>query len=118
MVKEIVVSLKSGLNVAFITEEFEIDKTTVNVSALVAQEPLPLLLSFTHSQLISTLHLSQVPDCVLIHLKEDFSPKSATFCLNRNAADFSVQSQNKMVLLVPFPLPFALEDIKSIHLNQ
>jgi hypothetical protein len=118
MVKDVVVLLKSGLEVTFITEELVLEKTTVDVSALVSQDHLPLLLHFTHIQLISTLHLSKVPDCVVIHLKDDFTPKSATFCLNRNVGDFSVQSQTKYVLLLPFPLPFALEDVSAFKQNN
>ena len=115
MKKQLVVRLKSGHEITYVPNEVTLNNTFIDVPSLLNENSFPLLIHFTHDALVSTLNLSKMPDCALLHLKDDFRPKSATLCLNRDVGDFAVQSQCKRVLLIPFPLPFAIPDITSIH---
>jgi hypothetical protein len=118
MKKQLIVSLKSGLELTFVSNEVSLDNTFIPVAPLLNENDFPLLLHFTHAALVTTLNLSKMPDCVLLHLKEDYSPKSAVFCLNRSEGDFTVQSQCKRVLFIPSPIPFQLSEIADIRLSK
>ncbi len=118
MEKQLIVRLKSGLELTFVPNEVSLDNTFIPVAPLLNENDFPLLIHFTHQALVTTLNLSKMPDCVLLHLKEDYSPKSAAFCLNRSEGDFTVQSQCKHVLFIPFPIPFKLSEILSIRSSK
>lgn len=115
MEKQIIVRLTSGHEITFVPNEVRLEKSFVDVSALLNDNPFPLLIHFTHELLVSNLFLSKVSDCILLHLKDNFEPKSASFCVNRDEGDFTLQSQCKFVLLIPFPLPFSSSEIQSIY---
>lgn len=115
MEKELIVRLTSGLELTFVPNEVTLEKSFVDVSTLLTENSFPLLIHFTHELLVSNLFLSKVPDCVLLHLKDNFEPKSASFCVNRDEGDFTLQSQCKFVLLIPFPIPFQLQEIQTIY---
>ena len=115
MKKQLIVRLKSGREITFLPNEVRLEKSIVDVSALLTENQFPLLIHFTHELLVSNLYLSKVPDCVLLHLKDNFEPKSASFCVNRAEGDFTLQSQCKFVLLIPFPIPFQLQEIQTIY---
>ena len=115
MEKQLIVRLTSGHEISFVPNEVRLEKSFVDVSALLNDNPFPLLIHFTHELLVSNLFLSKVPDCVLLHLKDNFEPKSASFCVNRDEGDFTLQSQCKFVLLIPFPIPFQLQEIQTIY---
>ena len=100
MEKQLIVRLKSGLELTFVPNEVSLDNTFIPVAPLLNENDFPLLIHFTHQALVTTLNLSKMPDCVLLHLKDDYSPKSAAFCLNRSEGDFTVQSQCKLVLSI------------------
>ena len=118
MEKQLIVRLKSGLELTFVPNEVRLEKSFVDVSALLKDNSFPLLIHFTHELLVSNLYLSKVPDCVLLHLKDNFEPKSGSFCLNRNEGDFTVQSQSTFVLIIPKPIPFVLSEIHTIFPSQ
>jgi hypothetical protein len=115
MEKQLIVRLKSGLELTFVPNEVRLEKSFVDVSALLNDNLFPLFIQFTHELLVSNLFLSKVPDCVLLHLKENFELKSASFCVNRNEGGFTQQSQCKFVLLILFPIPFQLQEIQTIY---
>ena len=115
MEKQLIVRLKSGLELTFVPNEVRLEKSFVDVSALLNDNPFPLLIHFTHELQVSNLFLSKVPDCVLLHLKDNFEPKSASFFVNRDEGDFTLQSQCKFVLIIPFPIPFQLQEIQTIY---
>lgn len=118
MQKQLVVRLKSGLELTFVPNEVSLENTFIPVAPLLKENDFPLLLHFTHAALVTTLNLSKVPDCVLLHLKDDYQPQSAAFCFNRSEGDFTVQSQSKRVLFIPSPIPFQLSEIESIRLSK
>ena len=118
MEKQLIVRLKSGLELTFVPNEVSLDNTFIPVAPLLNENDFPLLIHFTHQALVTTLNLSKMPDCVLLHLKDDYSPNSAAFCLNRSEGDFTVQSQCKLVLFIPFPIPFKLSEILSIRSSK
>ena len=118
MEKQLIVRLTSGLELTFVPNEVSLDNTFIPVAPLLNENDFPLLIHFTHQALVTTLNLSKMPDCVLLHLKDDYSPKSAAFCLNRSEGDFTVQSQCKLVLFIPFPIPFKLSEILSIRSSK
>ena len=115
MEKQLIVRLKSGLELTFVPNEVRLEKSFVDVHALLTDHYFPLLIHFTHELLVSNLYLSKLPDCVLLHLKDNFQPKSASYCVNRTEGDFTLQSQCKFVLLIPFPIPFQLQEIQTIY---
>jgi hypothetical protein len=118
MEKQLIVRLKSGHEISFVPNEVRLNNTFIPVAPLLNENDFPLLIHFTHQALVTTLNLSKVHDCVLLHLKEDYSPKSAAFCFNRSEGDFTVQSQCKKVLFIPSPLPFQLSEIESVRLSN
>jgi len=118
MEKQLIVRLKSGLELTFVPNEVSLDNTFIPVAALLNENDFPLLIHFTHNALVTTLNLSNMPDCVLLHLKEDYNPKSAAYCINRSEGDFTVQSQCRFVLFIPFPIPFQLSEVVSIRLSK
>jgi len=118
MEKQLIVRLTSGLELTFVPNEVSLDNTFILVAPLLNENDFPLLIHFTHLALVTTLNLSKMPDCVLLHLKEDYKPKSAAFCFNRSDGDFTVQSQCKQVLFIPSPLPFQLSEIESVRLSN
>jgi len=111
MEKQLIVRLTSGHEITFVSNEVLLEKSFVDVHAL----HFPLLIHFTHELLVSNLYLSKVTDCVLLHLKDNFEPKSASYCVNRTEGDFTLQSQCKFVLLIPFPIPFQVQEIQTIY---
>ena len=115
MEKQLIVRLTSGHEISFVSNEVRLEKSFVDVSALLNDNPFPLLIHFTHELLVSNLFLSKVPDCVLLHLKDNFEPKSASFCVNRDEGDFTLQSQCTFVLLIPFHIPFQLKERQTIY---
>jgi len=115
MEKQLIVRLKSGLELTFVPNEVSLEKSFVDVSTLLNDNPFPLLIHFTHELLVSNLFLSKVPDCVLLHLKDNLDPTSASYCVNRDEGDFTLQTQCTFVLLIPFPIPFQLSQIQSIY---
>ena len=98
MKKQLIVRLTSGNEITFVPNEVRLEKSFVDVHALLTDHPFPLLIHFTHELLVSNLYLSKVPDCVLLHLKDNFQPKSASYCVNRTEGDFTLQSQCKFVV--------------------
>ena len=115
MEKQLIVRLTSGHEITFVSNEVLLEKSFVDVHALLTDHYFPLLIHFTHELLVSNLYLSKLPDCVLLHLKDNFQPKSASYCVNRTEGDFTLQSQCKFVLLIPFPIPFQLQEIQTIY---
>jgi hypothetical protein len=61
------------------------------------------------------LHLSQLPDALLLHLDEKLQFQSATYAYHHPHGDFDVQSQCPFVLIIPLPIPFDLKNIQSIR---
>ena len=66
MEKQLIVRLTSGLELTFVPNEVRLEKSFVDVSALLNDNPFPQLIHFTHALLVSNLFLSKVPDCVLL----------------------------------------------------
>jgi hypothetical protein len=118
MKKQLIIRLKSRLELTFVPNEVSLNNTFIPVAPLLNENDFPLLIHFTHQALVTTLNLTKMPDCVFLHLKDDYNPKSAAFCFNRSDGDFTVQSQCKHVLFIPSPLPFQLSEIESIRLSK
>ena len=115
MKKQLVVRLSSKLEVNFHCTEVPVISTFHDVPPIVAEHNFPILLHFQHGALVSTLHLSQLPDALLLHLDENLHFQSATYAYHQPKGDFDVQSQCPFVLIIPLPIPFDLKDIQSIR---
>jgi hypothetical protein len=115
MKKQLTVRLSSGLEINFHTTEVSVTSTFVNVPPIVSEHHFPILLHFTHGALVSTLHLSQLRDALLLHLDGHLQFQSATYAYHQPQGDFDVQSQCPYVLILPLPIPFDLKDIQSIQ---
>ena len=115
MKKQLAVRLSSGLEVNFHTTEVTVTSTFIDVPLVVLEHKFPILLHFTHGALVSTLHLSQLRDALLLHLDQDLQLQSATYAYHQPQGDFDVQSQCTYVLIIPLPIPFDLQHIQYIQ---
>lgn len=115
MKKQLAVRLSSGLEINFHTTEVTVTSTFIDVPPIVLEHKFPILLHFTHGALVSTLHLSQLRDSLLLHLDENLQFQSATYAYHQPQGDFDVQSQCPYVLIIPLPIPFDLQHIQSIQ---
>jgi len=115
MKKQLVVRLSSKLEVNFHCTEVPVTSTFLDVPPIVSEHNFPTLLHFRHGALVSTLHLSQLPDALLLHLDQNLQFQSATYAYHQPKGDFDVQSQCPFVLIIPLPIPFDLKDIVSIR---
>jgi hypothetical protein len=115
MKKQLVVRLSSKLEVNFHCTEVPVTSTFLDVPPVVSEHNFPILLHFQHGALVSTLHLSQLPDALLLHLDQNLQFQCATYAYHQPKGDFAVQSQCPFVLIIPLPIPFALNDIHSIR---
>ena len=115
MKKQLVVRLSSKLEVNFHCTEVPVNSTFLDVPPIVSEHNFPTLLHFQHGALVSTLHLSQLPDALLLHPDQNLQFKSATYAYHQPKGDFDVQSQCPFVLIIPLPIPFDLKDIVSIR---
>lgn len=115
MKKQLAVRLSSGLEINFHTTEVTVTSTFIDVPPIVLEHKFPILLHFTHGALVSTLHLSQLRDALLLHLDENLQFQSATYAYHQPQGDFDVQSQSPYVLIIPLPIPFDLQQIQSIQ---
>ena len=115
MKKQLAVRLSSGLEINFHTTEVTVTSTFIDVPPIVLEHKFPILLHFTHGALVSTLHLSQLRDALLLHLDENLQFLSATYAYHQPQGDFDVQSQCPYVLIIPLPIPFDLQHIQSIQ---
>lgn len=116
MKKQLAVRLSSGLEINFHTTEVTVTSTFIDVPPIVLEHKFPILLHFTHGALVSTLHLSQLRDSLLLHLDENLQFQSATYAYHHPQGDFDVQSQSPYVLIIPLPIPFDLQHIQSIQI--
>jgi hypothetical protein len=116
MKKQLAVRLSSGLEVNFHTTEVTVTSTFIDVPPIILEHKFPILLHFNHGALVSTLHLSQLRDALLLHLDQDLQFQSATYAYHRPQGDFDVQSQCPYVLIIPLPIPFDLQHIQSIQI--
>lgn len=115
MKKQLAVRLSSGLEINFHTTEVIATSTFLDVPPIVQEHNFPVLLHFSHGALVSTLHLSQLRDALLLHLDQNLQLQSATYAYHQPQGDFDVQSQCPYVLIIPQPIPFDLKDIQSIQ---
>jgi hypothetical protein len=115
MKKQLVVRLSSKMEVNFHCTEVPVTSTFLDVPPIVSEHNFPILLHFQHGALVSTLHLSQLPDALLLHLDKNLQFQSATYAYNQPKGDFDVQSQCPYVLIIPLPIPFDLKEIQSIR---
>ena len=115
MKKQLIVRLSSKLEVNFHCTEVPVTSTFLDVPPIVSEHHFPILLHFQHGALVSTLHLSQLPDALLLHLDENLQFQSATYAYHQPKGDFAVQSQCPFVLVIPLPIPFDLKDIVAIR---
>ncbi len=115
MKKQLAVRLSSGLEINFHTTEVTATSTFIDVPPVLQEHKFPILLHFTHGALVSTLHLSQLRDSLLLHLDGNLQFQSATYAYHQPQGDFDVQSQCPYVLVIPLPIPFDLQHIQSIQ---
>jgi hypothetical protein len=115
MKKQLTVRLSSGLEINFHTTEVSVTSTFVDVPPIVSEHHFPILLHFTHGALVSTLHLSQLRDALLLHLDGHLQFQSATYAYHQPQGDFDVQSQCPFVLIIPLPIPFHLQQVEFIQ---
>ena len=115
MKKQLAVRLSSGLEVNFHTTEVTVTSTFIDVPPVVLEHKFPILLHFNHGALVSTLHLSQLRDALLLHLDQNLQFQSTTYAYHQPQGDFDVQSQCPYVLIIPLPIPFDLQHIQSIQ---
>jgi hypothetical protein len=116
MKKQLAVRLSSGLEINFHTTEVLVTSTFIDVPPIVSEHHFPILLHFTHGALVSTLHLSQLRDALLLHLDAHLQFQSVTYAYHHPKGDFDVQSQSPYVLIIPLPIPFDLQHIQSIQI--
>ena len=88
-----------------------IQDTTIKVHELLEQGNPPLFLSVEHKQLNTLLELSKVTPFVLLYFDKDNLFTGAAYSLNTTQSPFSIQTQSKKILLLPFPLNFTLNEV-------
>lgn len=86
-------------------------ETTIKVDELLEPGNLPLFLSIQHKQLNTLLELSKVSPFVLLYFDEYNFFTGASFSINGDKSQFSIQSQSKKIVLHPFPVPFELNQV-------
>ena len=89
-------------------------ETTIKVEELLEIGNLPIFLSIQHKQLNTLLELSKVSPFVLLYFDEYNFFTGASFSINRENSQFSIQSQSKNIVLYPFPIPFELNQVSKL----
>jgi hypothetical protein len=82
---------------------------------------LPLFIELEHQQVITHLELTKMYPYVLLYFNSEDDEilfKGAAFNCNKSEMQFSITTQYKKILLVPFPIQFKLEDVSHITLNN
>ena len=98
-----------------------IKDATIVVSTCWGERNLPLFIELEHQQLITHLELTKMYPYVLLYFKQGDDKlkfKGAAFNCNKSEMQFSITTQYKKILLVPFPIQFKLEDVSHITLNN
>lgn len=114
MKKELIVRLKDAVEIQFRPMEVKSPATLIDLPAVVAEYGVPILLMLENEKVTTTLDLTGLTDCVLLHLEETNLLSSVTYCSNDSDGSFLIQTQAKTVLLLPTPIPFYLEEITAI----
>ncbi len=92
-----------------------IHETTIKVHELLEKGNPPLFLSVEHEQLNTLLELSKVTPFVLLYFDKDNFFTGAAYSLNTSQSPFSIQTQSKKTLLLPFPLNFTLNEVYKLE---
>ena len=90
-------------------------ETTIKVSELLEHGNPSLLLSIEHQQLNTDLEMSKVSPFVLLYFDEDDFFTGAAYSLNNSQSPFSIQTQFKKILLLPFPINFAFDEVYKFN---
>ena len=83
------------------------------------QSVLPLFLEIEHQQLNTLLELTKVFPYVLLYFDAENGIelfKGAAFNLNNTDKPFSISTQYKKILLLPYPISFKLEEVSHLVL--
>lgn len=81
---------------------------------------LPVFLEIEHHQINTMLELTKVYPYVLLYFQEEAKTvfKGAAFNLNKNEQPFLITTQYKKILILPYPIVFALNKVSHIELNK
>jgi hypothetical protein len=77
-------------------------------------ENAPLLLEIEHQQINTLLELNKVNPYVLLYFCANGNFKGAAFSLHPGESLFSIKTQFKTVLFLPYPIQFQLEEVQQL----
>jgi hypothetical protein len=67
-----------------------------------------------HNSITTTINLTQVTPYVILQFNENNEFTGATFSLNEMLSPFSIKALAEYFLVLPYPLAFALQEVKSL----
>jgi hypothetical protein len=115
MKKSLQITLKDQATIQLLATVKNTTDTFIKVYEL-QEGTTPLLLNIQHPQVNSLLELSKVAPFVLLYFDETNAFSGASYSLNGFKNQFGISVQAKKLLVLPFPIPFILEEVSHIEL--
>lgn len=89
-----------------------------DANLLMGQKETAFLLEKKHESIITTINLTRVTPYAILQFSENKEFTGATFSLNTLQSPFEIKAMATLFLLLPYPLEFALKDVKSISYGE
>ena len=116
MKKSLQIQLNDNTSSTISVNVIKTKETTLKVNGFIEKEKESYFLSITHNLLNTHLDLTNVLNpYILIYFDEELRFTGTSFCINHNDSPFGIQSQNKHILIAPFPTLFKFQQILSIN---
>jgi hypothetical protein len=111
---KVAIHLKNQSTVNLNLQLIFIESEGFDANLLMNNEDNCFLLKKKHQSITTTINLTKITPYVLLQFNKNKEFTGATFSLNEFQSPFSLKAIAEYFLLLPYPLAFALQDLKSI----
>jgi len=111
---KVAIHLKNQSTVNLNLQSISIESEGFDANLLLNKEDKCFLLEKKHRAITTTINLTKVTPYVLLQFDNKKEFTGATFSLNIQQSPFSIKSLAEYFLLIPYPLPFGLQEVNSI----
>lgn len=108
------IQLKNQTTIALNAQYHVLEQEGFDTNLLMNQNDIPFLLEKKHKSIITTINLTRVTPYVILQFNENKEFTGATFSLNIVQSPFEIKAMAEYFLLLPYPLAFALQEVKSV----
>jgi hypothetical protein len=108
------IQLKNQSTIALNVQYFVMEQEGFDAKLLMNQNKTAFLFEKNHQSIITTINLTKVTPYVILQFNEHKEFTGATFSLNTGQSPFEIKAMAEHFLLLPYPLAFDLQEVKSI----